>query len=77
MYDVLRFWLDRGVDGFRVDVLWHMIKAADFRDNPITYLGYFQLWARHDAVHTADMLRAIPERKEEPALKKWLATYGF
>ena len=35
MYDVLRFWLDRGVDGFRVDVLWHLIKAADFRDNPI------------------------------------------
>ena len=35
MYDVLRFWLDRGVDGFRVDVLWHMIKAADFRDNPV------------------------------------------
>jgi alpha-glucosidase len=35
MYNVLRFWLDRGVDGFRVDVLWHMIKAADFRDNPI------------------------------------------
>jgi glycosidase len=35
MYDVLRFWLDRGVDGFRVDVLWHMIKAADFPDNPI------------------------------------------
>ena len=35
MYDVLRFWLDRGVDGFRIDVLWHMIKAADFRDNPI------------------------------------------
>ena len=35
MYDALRFWLDRGVDGFRVDVLWHMIKAADFRDNPI------------------------------------------
>ena len=35
MYDVLRFWLDRGVDGFRVDVLWHMIKAPDFRDNPV------------------------------------------
>ncbi len=35
MYDVLRFWLDRGVDGFRIDVLWHLIKAADFRDNPI------------------------------------------
>jgi glycosidase len=23
------------VDGFRVDVLWHMIKSADFRDNPV------------------------------------------
>ncbi|PTQ13045.1 alpha-amylase [Sphingomonas oleivorans] len=34
MMDVLRFWLDRGVDGFRIDVLWHMVKAADFPDNP-------------------------------------------
>jgi alpha-glucosidase len=34
MYDVMRFWLDRGVDGFRIDVLWHLLKAADFPDNP-------------------------------------------
>ncbi len=34
MLDVLRFWLDRGVDGFRVDVLWHLIKDEQFRDNP-------------------------------------------
>ncbi len=34
MYDTLRFWLDRGVDGFRVDVIWHLMKDADFRDNP-------------------------------------------
>jgi len=34
MYDVLRFWLDKGVDGFRVDVIWHLIKDAGFRDNP-------------------------------------------
>jgi alpha-glucosidase len=34
MHDVLRFWLRRGVDGFRVDVLWHLIKDEDFRDNP-------------------------------------------
>jgi alpha-glucosidase len=36
MYDVLRFWLDRGVDGFRVDVIWMMIKDDLFRDNPIS-----------------------------------------
>src|SRR5690606_11508988 len=34
MYDVLRFWLDRGVDGFRVDVVWHLIKDDQLRDNP-------------------------------------------
>jgi alpha-glucosidase len=34
MHDVLRFWLDRGVDGFRVDVLWLLIKDAEWRDNP-------------------------------------------
>lgn len=35
MYDVLRFWLRRGVDGFRVDVISHLIKDAAFRDNPV------------------------------------------
>jgi len=34
MYDALRFWLDRGVDGFRVDVIWHIVKDEEFRDNP-------------------------------------------
>ena len=34
MLNVLRFWLERGVDGFRVDVLWHLIKDDQFRDNP-------------------------------------------
>jgi alpha-glucosidase len=34
IYDVMRFWLHKGVDGFRVDVLWHLIKDAEFRDNP-------------------------------------------
>ena len=35
MFHVLRFWLDRGVDGFRVDVMWMLIKDDQFRDNPI------------------------------------------
>src|SRR5438093_2468087 len=34
IYDVMRFWLGKGVDGFRVDVIWHLIKDAAFRDNP-------------------------------------------
>ena len=35
MMDVMRFWLDKGVDGFRVDVMWHMIKDDQLRDNPV------------------------------------------
>jgi alpha-glucosidase len=34
MADVLRFWMARGVDGFRVDVMWMMIKDDQFRDDP-------------------------------------------
>ena len=34
IYDVMRFWLRKGVDGFRVDVIWHLIKDDQLRDNP-------------------------------------------
>jgi alpha-glucosidase len=34
MLDVLRFWIDRGVDGFRVDALRQLLKDPDWRDNP-------------------------------------------
>ncbi len=34
MMDVLRFWMERGVDGFRIDVVSLLIKDAELRDNP-------------------------------------------
>ena len=34
MHDVLRFWLRKGVAGFRIDVLWMLIKDDQWRDNP-------------------------------------------
>ena len=34
MLDIMRFWLDKGVDGFRVDAMWHLIKDKQLRDNP-------------------------------------------
>ena len=34
MLNNMRFWLDRGVDGFRVDVIWLMLKDAELRDEP-------------------------------------------
>ena len=34
MCDVLRFWFDRGVDGFRVDAIHHLHEDEEDRDNP-------------------------------------------
>jgi len=34
MHEVMRFWLLRGVDGFRIDVLWLLQKDDQWRDNP-------------------------------------------
>ncbi len=34
MLNVMRFWFERGIDGFRVDVSHRVLKDAQFRDNP-------------------------------------------
>jgi hypothetical protein len=34
---------------------------------------YLQGWARHDVIHVADMLRALPERRSDPLIVAWLA----
>ncbi len=34
MLAAMRFWFDRGVDGFRLDVLWLLLEDAEYRDNP-------------------------------------------
>jgi alpha-glucosidase len=34
MHGVLRFWLERGVDGFRIDVIHRIAKDPALRDNP-------------------------------------------
>ncbi|MFN2520290.1 MAG: alpha-amylase family glycosyl hydrolase [Candidatus Limnocylindria bacterium] len=39
MDQVMRFWLDRGVDGFRVDVAHGLLSDEALRDNPRVTLG--------------------------------------
>jgi alpha-glucosidase len=34
MTDAMRCWLERGVDGFRVDAAAHLLKDKEWRDNP-------------------------------------------
>jgi len=35
MHDVLRFWLGRGIDGFRIDVIGMIVKHPELADNPV------------------------------------------
>ncbi|HET7026455.1 MAG TPA: alpha-amylase family glycosyl hydrolase [Candidatus Limnocylindrales bacterium] len=71
---ILRFWLDRGVDGFRIDVAHMMAKDPDLRDNPVPAPG--QDWL--DFLRSARMFNA-----DQPAvhdiLRSWrrtLDSYG-
>ena len=47
MHDVLRFWLDRGVDGFRMDVLNAIGKDPEPRDVPDSIVGIPQVVLVH------------------------------
>ncbi len=35
MFDIMRFWLERGVDGFRIDVAHFIMKDPQMRNNPL------------------------------------------
>ena len=79
MHDVLRFWLDRGVDGFRVDVIWLLIKDAALRDNPLNpnFRPTDPGIQRHFQIHNSDQpeihdviaeMRSITDRYGERVL---------
>jgi oligo-1,6-glucosidase/alpha-glucosidase len=37
MLDIVRFWLEKGVDGFRLDIFNVIYKDAEFRNNPFSF----------------------------------------
>ncbi|SDL15817.1 alpha-glucosidase [Salinimicrobium catena] len=56
IFDAMRFWLKKGVDGFRVDVMWHMIKDEKLRDNPPNpdYNEKMNSYSRHIPAYSTD-----------------------
>lgn len=50
MFDAVRFWLDKGVDGFRLDIFGSIMKDDQFRDNPVRPRFYngFPRWTQRD-----------------------------
>jgi alpha-glucosidase len=75
MYGAMRFWLDKGVDGFRMDVLWLLIKDIYFQSNPPNPEYY-------DTEH--DVKRVLPVFNEDQPetleivgeMRELMAAYG-
>jgi alpha-glucosidase len=61
MHDVLRFWLDRGLDGFRADVVHLIGKDPALPDIPETDIvgSHLDVVGTHDYQGTHALLRAI------------------
>ncbi len=65
VYDMMRWWLDRGVDGFRMDVINFISKVDGLPDAPnpagSRYVNAFQMFADGPHVHEylAEMTREV------------------
>lgn len=76
MFDIIRYWLDRGVDGFRLDIFHVIFKDAHFRDNPfsVSYIpkddrvGFFQKW--HYTLNQPEVFQLAKD------LRKIMASYS-
>ena len=58
MHGVLRFWLDRGVDGFRADVIHLIGKDERLPDRP-EELAHLDIVGSHEHQRTHELLRGI------------------
>jgi alpha-glucosidase len=58
MLEVFRFWLDRGVDGFRLDVFNAYYKEANLQDNP-PHIGV-RRFDRQRHIHDMDQPEMLP-----------------
>lgn len=81
MLDTVRFWLDRGVDGFRLDTVNYYFHDTQLRDNPVLPHGDHEMsagtYAMQDHIHDKTQpeniaflkrLRTLTDRYEDRML---------
>ncbi len=64
MFDAVRFWLDKGVDGFRLDIFGQIMKDPGLPNNPVrphVYNGFPRLSDRIHTENTPDNVRLAKE----------------
>ncbi|MCJ7694354.1 MAG: alpha-glucosidase, partial [Anaerolineaceae bacterium] len=72
MLDDYRFWLDRGVDGFRMDVFNMYFKHPDLADNPSKFWGR-RAFERQIHINDMSQPEMLPLLKE---IRELLDSYG-
>ena len=62
--EMVRWWLDKGVDGFRMDAIAHIVKAENLPDAPnpnnLPYVRAYSLFSNLEKVHT--LLRDLNDK---------------
>lgn len=64
MFDAVRFWLARGVDGFRLDIFGQIMKDPKLRNNPVAInmsTGFPRFWRREFTENTPDNITLAKE----------------
>lgn len=67
--EVLRFWFDRGIDGFRIDVAHGLVKAPDLPDHGPDELN-LDMWDQPEVHQIYRTWRALGDSYPEP--KHWV-----
>jgi alpha-glucosidase len=75
LYEMVNWWLDKGIDGFRVDAISHIKKEEGLEDMPnpegLQYVPSFDKMMNVDGIHTF-----LQELKEETFAKYDIMTVG-
>jgi alpha-glucosidase len=75
LYDMINWWLDKGIDGFRVDAISHIKKEEGLKDMPnpegLQYVSSFDKHMNVDGIQTF-----LEELKEETFAKYDIMTVG-
>jgi oligo-1,6-glucosidase len=75
VFDMMIWWLDKGIDGFRMDVINMISKVAGLPDAPATNPGRYQ-WGGQYFLHGPRLLEFLGEMKDEVLSKYDVFTVG-
>ncbi len=75
VFDMMTWWLDKGIDGFRMDVINMISKVPGLPDAPVTGSGPYQ-WGGEYFLHGPRLLEFLGEMKEQVLSRYDVLTVG-